>query len=292
VGRTYRYPTSTTTYRVPDQVFARTVGKTTTEAYLFTNSKQELLTLDLRLNLKVNDAQYDVTFQFDLNYVDSSVTDKRIISNFAETSLFQLYLADRVLNPDFKEAARLLPATYAQDPSSYQLFLSRYGTHFVDSVIIGGSVRQRTVVTTSNDTEALMFKVALAGKFQSATGTAVEGSLDLAFKQVTTEVETETTSNSEIYGGDAEFTDFVLSVGQADAAKQLFESWKATLITNPVTIRYRLVEMWTLFDDDQTQKEMCKAVATSLGWLPDKDPGYCNKAGTILAGTIQSGLGR
>jgi len=289
-ARTYRYPTSTTTYRVPDQVFVRTVGKTSTEAYLFTNSEQELMTLDLRLNLQVNDDQYDVQFGFTLDYIKSSVTNKRIIMNLAETSLFQLYLADRVLDPQFLSDVQQLPPTYSQDPSSYQLFLSRYGTHFVDSVVIGGSVQQRTVVTTENDTEALMFQVALNGQFQSATGTKVNGDLTLDFKQVSTVVQTETTSTSEIYGGDAEFTDFVLSVGDPDAAKLLFESWKSTLVTNPVTIRYRLVELWTLFSSSQTRQEICKAVATSLGWLPDKNPQYCSTAGQVLSGSIRGGL--
>jgi len=289
--RTYRYPTSTTTYKVPDQVFVRTVGKTTTDSYLFLNSVEKTKTLDLRLNIKASTTQLEGSFTFTLNWIDTTTTDKRIVMNMAETSLFQLYLAQRNLSEEFLTEIDNLPATYAMDPTQYDLFLARFGTHFVDSVIIGGSVQQETIVNTENSTEALMFKAVLQGKFQSATGTdKVEGELDVDYKQTEKRVTQETTSSSEIYGGDPEFTDFVLTAGDPDAAKLLFESWKSTLITNPVTIRYRLVDIWQVLTDAQQRKELCKASATLLGFLPNENPNYCNKAGQVLSGTIQSGI--
>lgn len=49
--------------------------------------------------------------------------------------------------------------------------------------------------------------------------------------------------DSEIYGGDPEFTDFVLSGGEQSAVATLFNSWKASLTTNPITIRF---EVWKI----------------------------------------------
>jgi len=78
-----------------------------------------------------------------------------------------------------------------------------------------------------------------------------------------------------------------LSGGSPDTAKQLFSSWKSSLITNPVGIRYRLVEIWQLLSDSQSQKEMCKAIGTQLGFLPDENPNWCSKTSQILSGFIQ-----
>jgi len=286
----YKYPTGTETWLVPDQVYARTVGKTTTYAYVFDGLDQRRQVIDLRLNLKASTKQIEGELTFTLGAFSSSQNKKHMSRNMAETSLYQLYLAKRELREDFLEDASELAATYDLDPTSYELFLRRYGTHYVDSVVIGGSVLQETTFQTDNVTDQLLITASLAGKFESATGTKIEGSLNFKFDDVEQKIQTETVSSSEIIGGDAEFTDFVLSAGDPATAKQLFESWKATLIINPVTIRYRLVEIWQLFDDKIQQKEVCKALATMLGFLPDQDPDYCKETGRLRSGTIRGGL--
>jgi len=289
--RSYKYPTDSQYYAYPDQVSVRTVAKTTTETYIFDSTADERLTLDLKLNIQASTAQISGALDFGFNMVDGSNTNVHIVSNYADTSLFQLYLLTESenLRDEFKKDVASLGATFDIDPDSYRRFIYRWGTHYVDSVVVGGSVRQKTTITVQTNTNTMQIAVALRGKFQSATGTQIEGSLGLTLDIVNNYVETETLSSSEIYGGDPEFTDFVLKGGDPDATATLFNSWKASLVTNPITIRYRLIEIWQLFDNKDQQKEMCKAIGTALGFLPEKKD-FCDKVSNILSGTIQTGL--
>jgi len=288
--KTYKYPLDTVTYAVPDQVFVRTVGKTVTNSYLFESTKQKRLTIDLDLSIKATTKQLEGSLKLQFNYVDSSEKNKRISYNLAETQLFQLYLGKRYLRFEMSEAMKdIAGKTYSTSPQDFEIFLARYGTHFVDSVTLGGSCAQNTVVEGKNDTNWIKLGVSLAGKFEGATGTKIEGSLGLELSIEDIYAQKETTSTSTIYGGDPKFTDFVLATGNPEAAKVLYESWKATLIENPVGVRFRLVEIWQLFDDKITQKEVCTAIATLLGNLDD-DPKYCDKVSKLLSGYERTGL--
>lgn len=335
----YRYPIDITSYAVPDQTFVRTVAKTTTYSYSFRSTEEKRMQLDLRLGLKASVSQVNLELDLTLEYANEEENSKSIALNFVETSLYQLYLGERCLRPEILSAMSELKTTYKLDPIPYELFLRRFGTHFVDSVVVGGSVMQQTIIEAQSSEERLLLNVALKLKFESATGkksgqpqggtqsnpagnqtssanndqgsqaadeqtgglasgggaagggTNIDLDVNFAFTDITQKLQTETISNSEIYGGDPEYTDFVLTAGDPVATKQLFESWKATLLTNPIGIRYRLVEIWELFEDDKQQKEVCTAMATLLGFLPDEDPEYCSSTGRLLGGTIRGGLG-
>lgn len=291
--KTYRYPTDTETYAVPDQVFVRTVAKTNTYTYVFTSTEDKRRTIDLKLNIKASTKQIEGELEFGLNIVNKEEVNKRIVSNFAETGLYQLYLSTKILRQEMLDDLQNLAATYELDPESYHLFLAKYGTHYVDSVIVGGSVQQETIVQLEQSSDVLTIAAAIRGKFESASGTKIEGSIGFGYEEAVSKVTATTTSSSEIFGGDAEFTDFVLTAGDPDATKLLFESWKSSLVTNPITIRYRLVEQWQLLEGkvlEIQRGELCKAIATVLGFLPDQDKDYCKKTTSLLSGTIREGL--
>jgi len=311
-SKSYRYPIDVNTYAVPDQVFVRTVAKTDTQSYTFDSTAQMRQELDLRINLNASTQQLSGELDVGVNFVSSNQQNTSIVYNFAETSLFQLYLGQRILRSEVLIAMNTLVSTFKLDPTSYNLFLAQYGTHYVDSIVIGGSVEQTTIIHFTNQTERTLLSVSLKGRFESSSGgsqrpsvsqgnnnnnngtggaTTVSGSLNLYYNDIELKVETETTSDSEIYGGDPEFTDFVLTAGDPAATKLLFESWKATLMTNPVGVRYRLVELWTLLSDPQQQQELCTATGTLLGFLPKENPNYCSQVNQLLGGTIRQGLG-
>ena len=84
----------------------------------------------------------------------------------------------------------------------------------------------------------LYLTVAVNGKFQETSGTTISGSIGFNYANTYVELTTTTTAMSILYGGDPKFTDFVLSAGDPANAKELYESWKSTLIENPVGVRY------------------------------------------------------
>jgi len=285
--KTYKYPLDTVTYAVPDQVFVRTVAKTVTNSYIFTSTDQMRQTIDLTLGVTASISQFSGDLKLTFGYVDASETDTRIVRTLAETQLWQLYLGQRYFSYTFQQAMNQVSKyTYASNKQAYGLFLATYGTHFVDSITLGGSVEQRTTVQSQNDTQLLYLTVAVNGQFQQASGTSISGSIGFNYADTTLQLQTQTTSMSILYGGDPKFTDFVLSAGDPDAAKELYESWKSTLLENPVGVRYRLIDIWTLFPDINSQKEMCSAVIDALGF----DSGYCDKTDNVLAGYERTGL--
>jgi len=248
------------------------------------------MTLDAKLNIQASETQLDLAASIDVNWVNDATENKRITSNFAETSLYQLYIAEKNPSPEFISDLSKLSLTYSLNPTAYNLFIQRYGTHYVDSVIVGGSIQQDTTIDVTNTSDVISLAVAVNAKFNQAAGGTVTVGLGVNFQQAQVEVTSTTTSDSIIYGGDPSFTDFVLSAGDPDSAKLLFESWKSSLVTNPVTIRYRLVELWTLVNDVNIRAELCTAIGTYTGFLPKQDPNYCAQVNTFISGTIQGGL--
>jgi len=285
--KTYKYPLDTVTYAVPDQVFVRTIAKTVTNSYIFTDTVQMRQTIDLTLGVTASISQFSGDLKLAFGYVDASQTDTRIVRTLAETQLWQLYLGTQYFQYQFQvDMEAITGLAYASNKNAFQLFLARHGTHYVDSITLGGSVEQRTTVTDSNDTQLLYLTVAVNGQFQQASGTSISGSIGFNYANTVVQLQTETTAMSILYGGDPKFTDFVLAASDPDSAKELYESWKSTLLENPVGVRYRLVDIWTLFPDAQSQQEVCSAVIDSLGFASD----YCNSVNNVLSGYERTGL--
>jgi len=293
---TYRYPLDTKVYAVPDQVFVRTVGKTFTDSWVFTNDFTRRFSLDLNLGLNVDikkSSTIDLNLTFALNLVDETKTSTRIVQTLAEMELWQLYLGTRILRPEIVTAMAALTGNhFSTDPLSFELFIATYGSHYVDSITLGGSVSQKTVIENDSTSNLLKIAIGLNLAFQDSTGgTKVNLDLNVGIQDLKTSVQTNTTSTATIYGGDAQFTDFVLKAGDPDAAKLLYESWKSTLYDNPVGVRYRLVEIWTLFNDTDARSQMCTAVATYALKIRSPSPAdYCKSAPRLRAGNERNGL--
>jgi len=284
--KTYKYPVDTVTYAVPDQVFIRTVGKTTTNTYSFNSTNIMRTTIDLTLGVQMSTSALDGSLKFQFGYVDSSQTNTRIIRSIAMTELWQLYLGDHYLQYSFGQAlSSIAGLTYTANKQAFYLFFQRYGTHYVDSVTVGGSVEQRTTIQSDNQTTLINLAVALQGKFQQASGTQISGQLGFNYNNIQQQLQTETLSSAIIYGGDAKFTDFVLQAGDSTAAADLYSSWKATLLENPVGVRYRLTDVWTLLQNTDQQKEVCSGIADFLG----HDSSYCDKVQFALSGYERTG---
>jgi len=291
----YKYPTDTIAYAVPDQVYVRAIGKTHAETDISDSTQMQRMRLDLKLNLAASTAQFSGSLAVGLDIVQQSDTHFRICQCWAQTELYQLYLGTRFLSADVQSDMTTLQHSgsfSASNQPPYYLFLSTWGTHFVDSVSVGGALSQTTTFSNVTSNNLLELTVALAGKFSSGSGTTVSGSLSLDFSQAQVQIATQTTASADIYGGDAKFTDYLLKSDDPASAAELYSSWKSTLMKNPIAIRFRLVESWQLWalqlKNPTFALEVCKATASFLQWL-NENPNYCNGVPSVLSSYIRDG---
>jgi len=280
---------------VPDQVYVRTVGTTSTQSYTFNTTEEELLTIALTLNLQLTESKGSLEVGVQFDSITSEEQSEMIVVNIATTGLWQLYMSkgNMILSPDMvADAQNMTYAPFKTNPQPYLDFIARYGTHYVDSSVVGGQFTQRTVVKYQNDTDKLFLSVGLQGQFNANSGTQVQGSLDFSLSDISFTISTTTISTNEVIGGDADFSDYFAHVGDPQGVKTLFQSWKSTLPRNPVSVRYRLIEIFNLFTDTTINSQLCIAVGTVLGYLPNEDKNYCaNSGSSIITGTVNGVTG-
>jgi hypothetical protein len=289
--RTYQYPLfNDMTWPIPDQVFVRTVSKTVTTTIISDTQSMNRFQLDLRLGLEMSSGSFKGSLELNLAIKDEKRNIRRIVTSMAETQLFQLYLGKRYLNEEVRYDMEKLNQEQAFSSNNddvrnaYFLFLGTWGTHFVDSVTVGGSVWQTTDYSFSNASNALILSIAIAGEFDSFSG-----SIYIGIESVKQTIKTETKASATIVGGSADFSDFVLRTDDPAAAAKLYNSWKNTLMENPVAVRYRLVEIWTLWPtllaDQARGKFVCEALAEYTGFGGEDD--YCDGVPAIQAFSVR-----
>jgi len=299
--KVFRYPLDDHSYAVPDQVFTRIVAKTTTQSFIDDNLATERTRLDINLNIQLSTTQLSGQLTAEFTMSGNTITTQKIISNTATLELWQLYLGQIYLQPYMADAMTTLgqQGTFSVATSAYNLFYITYGTHYVDSVTLGGSLTMRVVTSFSNETDVLYLAAAISGKYASATGSnnsfAIAGQIGLVYQTISNQVSLESTATSTIYGGDARFSDFLLRSEDPNSAATLFTSWKSTLMSNPVAVRFRLIEIWQLwihvYNDYTMAQQVCIGMATWLGFMPGENPQYCDGVGTTLSAYVrQAGL--
>jgi len=289
----------TTKYAVPDQVFVRVTAKTIAKTEISDSTLMQRQRIDLRLNIMFSNTQIQAAIQLGLGIVDSNQDHTRIVSCWAQCELYQIYLGifyltDNVI-ADMVLVENTLGAFSSVNAEPYERFLITWGTHYVDSVTVGGYVQTTTNVAFSNSTHLLTLAAALTGKFSSGTGsngTKIAGTISLAYQDASSEIDTTTTTNAVVLGGDAKFTDFVIKSADPNAAAELYESWKLTLMTNPVVIRYRLVETWAIWasirQNINVAEQVCAATAWFLGF-DTESPNYCDGVPQLMSAYTTDG---
>jgi len=293
----YTYPTdpAKTIYTVADQVFIRTATQTNTDTYLYTSMDQmtESLALHVGISGELSTASLSLSGSLTLDYLKkhTETYNTRLVMNKVGTALYVMQLSETNLCDSLKrDIAAMAPYTFAANKAKYTKFIARYGTHYVDAVVVGGNIDVTTEIKSTDKASDEEIAVALNGKLAMKNITVqIEAKIELtdAEKYVTEQ----THSFSEIIGGNAEWTDFIMKAGQGDSAAGVFNSWKASLASNPVTMRYRLAEVWQLFDDVNQQMEMCKAMATYMGLDARSSSGtYCTTVVKLTSGNIFAGL--
>jgi len=262
-------------FRHPDNTLVRTAALVETEAIVLQNLTQEIeqLKLDLGISGTFQDnSQTDGIFSGDLNLNYDSVSldtgNYTKITNRLRISYWQLYLGhSSTIKSVVQYAMNQLLLLNPTDQIDLLQFLDRYGTHYIDSLMVGGTLEMdvTSLTTLSNTTEQL--NVLANAAFQNLFGISHANlTLDLDFSQQVTDFVSNVTNNLYTLGGNYSVNNFFS--GNTDPAST-YEQWIGELISNPVPIRFRCVPIYTLFSDqDLVQRLQTATQAYLQGAVP------------------------
>jgi hypothetical protein len=273
-GSTYLYPLEPeTTFSVPDEVFVRTVAEMQGTNYFF-NTRDEYLTqlhigigLGIKASAKKNSEEgsnptsgnqtgsLDSTdlgaFSGDVsvtyNKKNLATNEMLMIENTLESGLWQLVVGPAIF-PRERISQKIQEIAEASGPEQYDAmleFIDRHGTHFVDSVIVGGHLKMSSLTKKSQDLDATELAILANFGFKNMFGLD-EGnlSLNITFVDKAEQFEQETTNQLDVLGGDPELANFFRGDLKPE---ETFVNWSRTLIRNPAVIRTRCREISWLF---------------------------------------------
>jgi len=191
-----------------------------------------------------------------ITYNKRSMTDSQniIVQNSLESALWQL-----VVGPDINVRQTIINSQNAirntQDANDKYLaqaeFIDRHGTHFIDSVIVGGNLVTESITVASNSLSlqelAILANFGFSNMFGLSSG---DLSLNITFVDSYKSFEKDTTNNINVLGGDPQLANFFRGdVSPSDT----FVNWAKTLIRNPAVIRPRCREISWIWESAEIQ---------------------------------------
>jgi len=291
----YLYPLEPkTTFRVPDDVYVRTVAELYSTTKLFTSAQDWVNFLKLQLGLSIDassnssssggggggnstlntgsfslaEFQGNVDVVYQTNQLSSQ--NHMLIYNSLESGLWQLVIGPTIgprqqVIDKINEAVNL---TLGGDTQAYARFINRIGTHYIESVIVGGKLELSSDVSTNTSLNRDEINVAAGFEFKNLFGLD-KGNLTANLNVTNAHTTFQQTANNwmKALGGDPELANFFS--GNLDP-EDTFPLWQETLISNPAPIRYRLREISWLFDNFQRQP-VSDAVTSYLNGIPNFD---------------------
>jgi hypothetical protein len=261
----YRYPSIRTQYAVPDQVTVRTIGQTTSEASLHERWAMMRCAWDLKIGLGIETPSFAGEIRIAIGIKLATDDSSYIVHTEANTLLYQLELNTRYLTEDFLfDVEKLKGYTYQQNPSAYAKFCQLYGTHYIDAVVMGGTVVTDTVVSNSTFDFALRLAIGINAKVKSG-GNSIELDLELALSIETQTITSSTISTAEVKGGDSRVGDFIVNAEDKNALAGLLATWKETVAKVAAPIEYRFLELHEVIPDRSVAGQVCLASKAFLG---------------------------
>jgi len=282
-GNSYLYPLEPETrFQVPDEVYVRTVATMKGTNRIYTKTDEYLTDLHIGLGLSIKQAAQNANTnsnnnaatgansstslsQTDLSGFSGSVGvtyNKRqlntdgylLVQNSLMSALYQLVVGpDISIRQSVQNAQQLIRDT--SDASEKYLmqaeWVDRYGTHFIDSVIVGGNLVTESITQTSTSLSlqeiSLMANFGFSNMFGLSSG---DLSLNLSFVDSYKSFQQDTTNNIDVQGGDPELANFFR--GDVEPS-ETFVNWAQTLIRNPAAINTRCREISWLWNTDEVQ---------------------------------------
>jgi hypothetical protein len=295
-NQTYLYPLEPETpFHVPDEVYVRTVAEIYSTNYLFdqVDSYTEFLGLKLGLGIRkdaqnstgssgggsgnssvpggsaVNLAAFSGDIEVSYQNTKLSQGTNVIVVNSLESGLWQL-----VAGPALPVRARVTAAINETlelangsppDDEAYARFINRHGTHYIESVIVGGILQMSSTIRTSTLSSKEKINVIANFQFQKLFGLD-QGNVNFDLN-ITNDANTftrEANNWMKALGGDPELANFFSGTLKPN---ETFVMWQETLISNPAVIRYRLRETSWLFPR-QYRKTVSDAVKLYITGTP------------------------
>jgi len=286
-NNTYVYPLEpNTTFHVPDDVYVRTVAEMYAKNKVFESGEEYVLDLllDLGLGIKsanntgggqqsdpvggggsANVSSLDLSaFSGDANirYQYSKMENQSsiLIVNGLESGLWQLVIGPSS-SPRDRIQQNIEKAQLETDPEAFFRFISLHGTHYIESVVVGGNVEMSSLVERSDEMSAHDLSILANAEFRNLFGLGeVQIDLTVNFTENLTAFKEETNNWMKSQGGDPELANFFSGTLKPE---ETFILWSKTLIANPAVIRFRLREISWLFDLAY-RKEVSNAVSLHL----------------------------
>jgi hypothetical protein len=130
-----------------------------------------------------------------------------------------------------------MPQEYTE--KAYMDFIEEYGTHFVDSMVMGSMFGQQSKFSSSAWTtmESSGLDISLAARY-SGFGATASGSFQTDDEKQKAQQFEQQSSGQSLY-----------SIGAAPPSDNSATTWMAQVVENPVPISFQLIQIDTLLDD-------------------------------------------
>jgi len=253
-------------YRYPDNVGVRNVAYTETETYVLKSeqNKTSLLKLDVGIQGQYQTAGSLFDGDIELGYQKTSLSTNEfyVIANRIYYGIFQLVAGEPSINAIVQEAMNSLELLINNEAELLS-FIDRFGTHYIDSVLVGGSLSLETIVnrsiSTSEDHLGVFATISFNNMFGIDKGNA---SLDLNFNKDYISFQQSTTTTLSTKGGSYSLANFFS--GSHFNPYETLEEWVGNLIHNAVPIKIRCKEISWLFPDEKLRIAMRSAIQDYL----------------------------
>jgi hypothetical protein len=239
-------------YEVPNYANVSDVTGTSGQTYVF-KSKQDFAQ-HFAQSSSVDVSAGAFSGEFSLAYSRNYDTSKSYYYCMVEAlyDAWSLHLRNTgagELNPDFLSAVQALPPQFDSESRHYYFdFLSKWGTHYISGVTVGGAFRyylavDKSYVGTEEKTEVNV-KAEYKAVFVSASAESKTewGTL--------TKNWTESRTVSLVTEGGDTSSLAALQPDYGDSDSTAFSSWQKSVMQNPAVTNFVLKPLWELVDPD------------------------------------------
>lgn len=244
------------TYTVPENIShfptVRKVGNT----YLF--SSREKVQDHFSTKADIEASAFGFSGHVDASYSHTTHTNKDYFYALTETSstAYSLSLRDdseAMLMGNFATEMKKLPKKFTpENQNTFFAFFRKYGSHYVDQVIMGGRLYFSTSISKSHYSSEEEVKLKVTAEYTGAFSSAKAES-DSNWKKLDQNWQQNRSVTIQATGGDDSILD-ALKPAFGQWKGEAFTSWNASLEKKPGIVDFKLAPISQLFPVDQADQ--------------------------------------